>query len=519
MNNFISVRRGSSAGGLVRYLFGLGSSHEHTDQRIIAADVTLGLAEGMRLDHVADAEAIYALGRDMDSHRILLGVAPPGGWVWHCAISLPPGEVLADAQWAEVARTAITRMEFDEAAGRAPCRWIAVHHGCSVGGNEHIHLMVNLVREDGELASTWNDRRTMSRVCADMERRYGLAVVEGRAGRGMPGYSKAEHQRMRAGEVPERQRIARLVRSCALVSGDEAEFVRRARRSGLSLKARYSTDRQAVVGYSIALRDRKTDAPDGADRGSGAAKQVWFGGGRLAADLSLPRLREHWPAPTAQSSAKALAQWSRDADVAGPRETPEQVVYDKAVWRQAIAQVEAVTARLGQSPAQDAALWSSAARHAAALMAGLSARLEGESPGPITATADLLARAAQTPTHSDRRLVRRGGLADLRGVAMVIRHARTSPEMRLLLPAVVALTHAIGLRTQTERPRLAAELAAGLAGVRTAYPPPSARELAANLRSVGAPGPPMGPPGTDPAARARRSANRDRGGRSQGRGR
>ncbi|MER5326316.1 hypothetical protein [Streptosporangium roseum] len=319
----------------------------------------------------------------------------------------------------------------------------------------------------------------------------------------MPGYSKAEHQRMRAGGLPERQRIARLVRSCALVSADEAEFVRRARRSGLSVRPRYGKHGQEVVGYSVALRGREADGPDGQKT---AAKQVWFGGGRLAADLSLPRLRGYWPAPTAQSSAKALAQWSRGADVAGPKEAPEQVVYEGAVWRQAVARVEDVTAQLGQGAPQDAALWSSAARYAAALMAGLSARLEGESPGPITATAGLLARAAQTPAHPDRRLVRRGGLADLRGVAMVIRHAPASPEMKLLLPAVVALAHAIGLWQQAERPRLAAELA----GVRTAYPPPSAREIAANLRSVGAPGPPMGPPGTDPAARARRFQGRGR---------
>ncbi|GAA3516744.1 hypothetical protein FHR32_008687 [Streptosporangium album] len=158
---------------------------------------------------------------------------------------------------------------------------------------------------------------------------------------------------------------------------------------------------------------------------------------------------------------------SRQADVAGPKETPERAVYDSAVWRQAVARVEAVTAQLGQSAPQDAALWSSAARHTAGLMAGLSARLESQSPGPITATADLLARAAQAPAHPDRRLVRRGGLADLRGVAIVIRHAPASPEVKLLLLAVVALAHAIRLWQQAERPRLAAQLDTGLARVRT----------------------------------------------------
>ncbi|GAA5771502.1 hypothetical protein Aros01_08041 [Streptosporangium roseum] len=160
-------------------------------------------------------------------------------------------------------------------------------------------------------------------------------------------------------------------------------------------------------------------------------------------------------------------------------------------------------------------------RNAAALLAGLSARLEGAGPGPITATADLLARAAQTPAHPGRRLVQRGGLADLRGVATVIRHARTSPEMKLLLPAVVTPAHAIGLWQQAERPRLATELEAGPTRVRAAYPSPSARELAAHLRSPSAPVPPIGPRVTDPAARARRPVRRDqeRGGPSRGRGR
>ncbi|MEU3170353.1 hypothetical protein [Streptosporangium sp. NPDC006930] len=193
--------------------------------------MTLGLAEGTRRDHVADADAIYALGRDIDSHRLLLGVAPSDKWVWHCAISLPPGEELADAQWAEVAHEAVARMGFDAAEGRAPCRWIAVPHSCSVGGNEHIHLMVNLVREDGEVAGTWNDRRTMSRVCADMERRFDL-VVEGHTGHGLPGYSKAEHQRLQAGVPFEGHCLARLVRSGAARSANEAEFVRRATEVG-----------------------------------------------------------------------------------------------------------------------------------------------------------------------------------------------------------------------------------------------------------------------------------------------
>ena len=411
MNNFISAQRGSSPAGLVRYLFGPGSSREHTDQRIIAADVTLGLAEGTRLDHVADADAIYALGRDMDSHRILLGVAPSAGWVWHCAISLPPGEELADEQWAEVARTAIARMGFDAAGGRAPCRWIAVHHGRSVGGNEHIHLMVNLVREDGEVAGTWNDRRTMSRVCADMERGFALTVVEGRAGHGMPGYSKAEHQKMRAGAPSERQRLARLVRAAAARSASEAEFVRRAKASGALVRARFATGgRDRVVGYSAALRPVDGQEP------------VWFGGGKLAADLTLLRLRQQWDIGVDEH--QALAEWRHSPEVAGPAGPGEQAAVDAGEWKRAAQLVDAVRERLQHTPPGDVVAWRSGCRGAAAMVAALAERIETPSaggPGPIAALADRLAWSAQAPRGEGRG--RPSVWGEVRAVARIIGHA------------------------------------------------------------------------------------------------
>uniref|UniRef100_UPI003F49482A relaxase/mobilization nuclease domain-containing protein n=1 Tax=Sphaerisporangium sp. CA-236357 TaxID=3240030 RepID=UPI003F49482A len=475
MNNFISAVRGTNTVGLVRYLFGPGSSAEHTNQRVIAADPTLGYADGIRLDHVEDAEQIYALGRDMDSYRLLLGVHPGGGWVWHCAISLPPQESgrLSDEQWAHIARTAIHRLGFDadSEAGRAPCRWLAVHHGLSVGGNDHLHLMVNLVREDGTVASTWNDRRTMSRLCAEMETRYGLAHVEGRAGRGMPSYSKAEHQRMKAGQQIDRQRIARIVRSCAVAAAGEAEFVRLARRSGLLVYPRYSKDGSAVTGYSVAL-----------PAGGGNGKAIRYGGGKLAADLTLPRLREHWPSPT-ESQAQALAEWSR---APGAELEEPEAIYPAGTWLQAAQRVDRITAELAATPHHDVATWSTATQQAAAVTAALSARMETTGRGPVTELADLLARAAQTLPSQPRVPARRGVLADFRGVATVARQAKLGPVWTVLLLALVALARAIADWQHASRPRLAAELAAGLNHVQAAYPPPSPRALAAQQRSPGA---------------------------------
>jgi len=199
------MERGCSIGGLVRYLFGLGEANEHRDQRVIAADVALEVPDGIRLDHSRDRDRLLRLSADMDAHRRLMAMAPEGGWVWHCAISLPPGEHLSDVQWAEVARIVVERLKFtgDEAKGRAACRWIAVHHGPSAGGNDHVHLAVNLVREDGTVASTDWDRKAMSRTCTYLERRFGLSVVEGRADRGMLSYSRAELARVASGQRTE----------------------------------------------------------------------------------------------------------------------------------------------------------------------------------------------------------------------------------------------------------------------------------------------------------------------------
>ncbi|MFH5824468.1 hypothetical protein [Georgenia sp. AZ-5] len=81
----------------------------------------------------------------------------------------------------------------------------------------------------------------------------------------------------------------------ATASADEAEFVRRMRRAGVLLRPRFADGRTDVVtGYSVARRPEAGERP------------IWYGGGHLARDLSLPRLREAWPDnPTAASDAAA----------------------------------------------------------------------------------------------------------------------------------------------------------------------------------------------------------------------
>jgi hypothetical protein len=105
----------------------------------------------------------------------------------------------------------------------------------------------------------------MSRLCAQLEIRFGLRAEEGRAGRGLPGYSRAEAERARRERGPaaeaDRVVLARAVRAYAATADSEGEFVEQLREAGVRVRLRYDgSGRGEVVGYAVALR-RAGNAP------------------------------------------------------------------------------------------------------------------------------------------------------------------------------------------------------------------------------------------------------------------
>nr|WP_242703300.1 relaxase/mobilization nuclease domain-containing protein [Paenarthrobacter ureafaciens] len=94
----------------------------------------------------------------MDRARSVLGVEIPGGHVWHCSLSLRAEEGdLTDQKWADIAQDFMDEMGFTETSGRAPAQWVAIRHGHSKAGNDHIHIAASMVREDGTKWSSWRD--------------------------------------------------------------------------------------------------------------------------------------------------------------------------------------------------------------------------------------------------------------------------------------------------------------------------------------------------------------------------
>ena len=185
--------------------------------------------------------------------------------------------------------------------------------------------------------------------------------------------------------------------------------MRRVRRAGVRLRPRYAAGRDDVVaGYSAALR-----APDG-------QAPIWYGGGTLARDLTLPRLRAQWP-DTPQAAAAAVAEWGaarRNRRAIAPGR--EQREPDPRLWARCSAQLGELREQLRAVPADDAGTWAHVARDTAGAFAAWSLRVE-PTPGPLAATARQLARSAQLHAHQVR--PRRAGLPAAGGAAMLLASA------------------------------------------------------------------------------------------------
>ncbi len=465
-----NVVRGDRMAGLMTYLTGPGRANEHTEPHLVAGDAAL-LA--WHDDAELGRDAALSIARHLDRPRTAYDVDVKGGHVWHCSLSLRADEgMLTDEKWGQIANDFITAMEFDDAEGtKAPCRWVAVRHGVSKNGNDHIHIAVNLVREDGTKASIHHDFHRAQKAARALEVKYGLEQLESaQAERSTRGYDPAEREaqaRARARAKYERTRpklgpdaptwerltgpdrqaritaelrtdepryaLARTVRASAAASESESEFVRRMRRSGLLVRPRYADGRTDVItGYSVAARPEAGERP------------IWYGGGHLGRDLTLPRLREGWP-DTPTGATEAAAEWNaakRGRRVVAPGR--ENTTPDPELWERYSREVSELREKLRDVPLDDRDTWSTLARQTAGAFAAWSNAVE-DAPGDLAAASDALARSAQT----FRRPVQpqKAGMVAMSGAAMLLASAAKGGQGRaaqlIMLRQLVRLSQAV----------------------------------------------------------------------------
>lgn len=453
-----NITRGSSMAGLVVYLAGPGRFNEHSDQHVVAGDDAV---MAWHSDEEMSRDSALVLARHVELPKKVFDVDVKQGHVWHCSLSLRPEEgSLSDETWREIATDFVSRMDFGDAEGtKAQCRWVAVRHGLTKNGGDHIHIAVNLVREDGTKWYKHRDFGAAQKVCRELEEKYGLEPVEGPGvGRSTRGYDQAERYataraqaqaKYESEHVPDRPLwdelvqaerddlvarqlsttepkhvLATKVRGCAAASESEAEFVRRMRRAGVSVRPRYAAGTTDVVtGYSVA------------DRSQFGEQRRFHAGGYLGRDLTLSRLRQAW-ADTPQAATAAAAEWSAamrgKPPVARGREMAEPSAEE---WKATNKRLDEMVDLVRTIPVDQRAGWSRIAGETAGALSALSHAVE-DGDGPIGEAAVALSRSAQTYRHSalPERVNRKvlGGAAALAAGAAALRGKEAAAQVILL---------------------------------------------------------------------------------------
>ncbi|WP_371097087.1 relaxase/mobilization nuclease domain-containing protein [Streptomyces sanglieri] len=361
------VSTGSDSRGLIAYLFGPGRRDEHTNPHIVAAWDMTGAPDPGR-----DPTATYSqLARRLDHHVDLrtreLGGKKPPQHVWHCPVRTAPGDrYLMDTEWAEVARRVVHATGIAPDGDEKACRWIAVRHA-----DDHIHIMATTVRADGRRPRTHHDGQRAQAECRKIEAEFGLRRLKSgdlTAPRTPTGAERAKAQRQ-GQTVTARHWLRERAYAVAAAVHTEADYFTVLQSLGIKVKTRLGPESGDVIGYSLAaLGD--TNA---------AGEPVWYGGSKLAPDLSINRLRERFPDQEKVESPRFAA---------GPAEP----------WQHTIAAIQ--TAHHALDSDDDAA----AQGHLAAFGDALY-NIASATPGPhraeLRAAASAFNRASRSATRAD----------------------------------------------------------------------------------------------------------------------
>jgi hypothetical protein len=431
-------KRGTRVGGLIRYLYGPGRQEEHANPRLVAAwDGAGGLA---RLEPVVGPNGKLDVRGlvDLLEQPVRAGRNPPQRTVWHTSVRNHASDrTLTDQQWAHIAREMVAGAGLAPHGDERAVRWIAVRHA-----DDHIHIVATLVRQDRRTEWGRNDRWRCQTTARDLEERYGLHRVgpadrtaATRAHRVEVNKARRTGQR----EAP-RDRLRREVRFAAAAAASTDEFFDLLRAAGLQVRIRHSsTHPEQVTGYAVALAGHTT----------AGGEPVWYGGGRLAPDLTLPQLRTRWDETRAGEPAPPPAQQAH-------------------LYEQAAEQVRAAAEDIRRHTSA-----ASAAAYAAADILTVTARMvEGDRRGPLHRAAEAIDRATREPyrrplprtpraeaLRSMSRLLRLvGRLSDNEALFDVL---RMIVNLSLLADAVADLRDTQQRRHQARAARTAARLLRG----------------------------------------------------------
>lgn len=308
-----NITRGSRMAGLVMYLAGPGRANEHQNPHLVAGDdlVTVQVEPGRTLatDDALDIANVMnrppkLYGTEITvpkteqdpetGERVTVGRKPAG--VWHCSLSLKADEGrLTDELWQKIAGEFVEQMGFTDTENPGQSsRWVAIRHGLSKAGNDHVHIAVQMVREDGAKANVHHDFSRAQKVCNEVENKYGLNIVESREqGRSPAADKPAERSRAERQGRPQSDRyeLRRRLRSALATATSESEYVEHLLEAGVRVQPYFQKGTRLqdgsnpdIAGYRVALPPT----------GKGETRSFWYAPSKLDPALAWPRIQERY---------------------------------------------------------------------------------------------------------------------------------------------------------------------------------------------------------------------------------
>jgi hypothetical protein len=398
--------RGRRVGGLLRYLYGPGKREEHVNPRIVAAWEGAGALAALEPPVGASGKRDFRCLIDLLEQPLRAARHAPKQTVWHTSLrNHVRDRILTDEQWAHIAAEMMAGVGLAPHGDSSAVRWVAIRHD-----DYGIHLIATLVRQDGRTAWAWKDKLNSRKVAHELEERYGLRRTgeSDRTSHRQPGPKETSKARRLGRALTTRDELRRRVRAAVAASLSEEEFFARLGDDGVLVRLRPSlTNPDEITGYSVAL---PTDV-------DASGEPVYFGASKLAADLSLPKLRVRWGTGTPN------ARWAGPGVDEAVRVSPEQRA--KAL-SDAAATTQAAAEEIRRVAATDPRAAQALAQAAADTLTAVASTVEGRRGGPLTEAAELFDKAARA------------------GYAKVARATSRSYEMRAMARLVRLMGHISG---------------------------------------------------------------------------
>jgi len=224
-----------------------------------------------------------------------MGKHAPAKYIWHCVLRAAPGDPpLGDGAWLRITARVMDRIGLSEhGCEHDGVRWIAVHHG-----DQHVHIVATLARQDFRRADVNNLYWRIGAALVEIEKEHGLReLVRDKTADKAPTQAEMAKARAAGRTEPARATLRRIVQAAAAAARADTDFFAAVEARGARARPRYSTVRPGeITGYAVALPGNT--GPGG--------RPIWYGGGTLASDLTLPKLRQRWAGPDGRLTGRAM---------------------------------------------------------------------------------------------------------------------------------------------------------------------------------------------------------------------